>query len=88
MRRPENRHLGEIVPSEVQQVSSSYFLNEFNRTLNSATVCRCEENAASSSSTTCAMSDASQVNGNGAGDNSPVMHHGHSHAIHEARGEK
>ncbi|KAE9419489.1 hypothetical protein Angca_001448 [Angiostrongylus cantonensis] len=85
-RLPENRHLGEIVPSEVRQVCKSYYMNEIARTLNNAAVCRCEQNIASSSSSTFPLSGASSVDGIKSKHNSSAFFHSSSHAANKAVG--
>ncbi|VDM63536.1 unnamed protein product [Angiostrongylus costaricensis] len=86
MRLPENRHLGEFVLSEVRQVCKSYYMNEFARTLNNAAVCRCEENIASSSSSTFPVSDASPTDGIRAKDYSSGFFHNNSYVANKAIG--
>ncbi|KAL6742216.1 hypothetical protein Aduo_015388 [Ancylostoma duodenale] len=42
MRAPQNRHLDKIDTTDVRKVSDTHYLNEIARTIDNATLCRCQ----------------------------------------------
>ncbi|KAK6756298.1 hypothetical protein RB195_014605 [Necator americanus] len=76
VRAPQNRHLDEIVSSDVKKISNAHYLDEIARTIDSAALCRCPvryDKSGSSSSSTSSESSSPHRIGSMSGAESPAF---------------
>lgn len=73
MRAPLNRHLDEIVSSEVKEVANTHYLNEIARTIDSAAVCRCQVRYDGNSSSATSDMSSPRLAGSLSGGESPTF---------------
>ncbi|EYB81483.1 hypothetical protein Y032_0382g371 [Ancylostoma ceylanicum] len=81
MRAPQNRHLDEIVSTEVRKVSDSHYLNEIARTIDNATLCRSQvryDQRSGNSSSATSDTSSPRLNGSLSGGESPTFFYANS----------